>query len=250
MRFRVSWLRFKSAYFYGKLLDDSNYWCVFGNLEKKVKKCYIPDCRSNYAPSRKNKVIEKSYVKVFRFPRDASELELWMKMMPYRNLALSKNSVICVKHWPEEYDTMRWKWNKERPTEPPSVLPGVPPSCVPTPKNPPRPTNRTSLSVRDAQPDQMEELIKLDRVTFPIVVKGVVEEKREFCCPTISYVSGNLLYIQSDKFSDGVPRFLVEVEESMKFSAFHMGIKIIIPSLSKNEICVFKTWSAVEEKVS
>ena len=96
----------------------------------------------------------------------------------------------------------------------------------------------------------MEEFLKIDRVTFPTMVKRVVEEKREFCCPTISFVSGNLLYIQSDKFCGGVPMFIVEVEETMRFSAFHMGIKVLIPSLSKNEIRIFKSWSAVEETVS
>ena len=83
------------------------------------------------------------------------------------------------------------------------LWPGVPPYCVlcryQLEKNPPRPTKRTSVSVRDAQPDQMEEFLKIDRVTFPTMVKRVVEEKRDFCCPTISYVSGNLLYVQSDK---------------------------------------------------
>ena len=135
MQLRVSLLRFKSAYICCKWLKVPKYLCVWKPTKKMVKKCCIPDCRSNYAPSRKNKIIEKSYVKVFRFPRDANKLEPWKKMMPYRNLNISKDSVICVKHWPDKYATMRGKWNKDRPTEPPrplSVWPGVPPSCVGT----------------------------------------------------------------------------------------------------------------------
>ena len=77
--------------------NDSKFQIICVCLEA-YKKCCIPDCRSNYAPSRKNKIIEKSYVKVFRFPRDANKLDLWEKMMPYRNLNISKDSVICVKH--------------------------------------------------------------------------------------------------------------------------------------------------------
>ena len=214
-----------------------------------TKKCLIPGCKNNYVPKKKENKVEKSYVKVFRLPRNANELQLWTKSLPYKNLKFNNNSVICMKHWPENYATARGKGNKERPAEPPSVWPGVPPSCVPAPPVPPRPTKKTSLTVRAAHPDEINDFRTRDQVTFPDMIHRVVEQKYEFCCPTISYRAGAKLHIQSEHFSGGVPKFLIQIEESMKFTSFHMGIRVTISSLIKNSIYAFKSLSTVEEAV-
>ena len=195
-----------------------------------TKKCCIPGCRSNYAPSKKQKQ-DKGHTKVFRLPRKSDELELWKRSLPYncKKLTITKDSLICVKHWPSSYATVSGKGNKERPVEPPSVWPGVPASCVPAPPNPPRPTSRTSLSVRDIQPDQMDEFLRKDRVSFSEIVERVVNENYKFCDHTVSYLSDSTLYIQAAKFSEGIPRFIIKIEENMKFCAFHMGVKVTIP---------------------
>ena len=129
------------------------------------KKCCIPGCKSNYVATKKEGKIEKSHIKVFRLPRKIDDLERWKKNLPYKNLDFNKNTVICVKHWPENY-AVRGKGHHERPAEPPSVWPGVPRSCVPTPLPPPRPTQRTSLTVRAAQPCQLDNFLAMDNVTF------------------------------------------------------------------------------------
>ena len=85
-----------------------------------------------YLRKRVPNKIEKSHVKVFRMPRKADDLQHWKKSIPYKNLKFSKDSVICIKHWPAEFVTVLGRGNKEHPTEHPSVWPGVPSSCVPT----------------------------------------------------------------------------------------------------------------------
>ena len=62
---------------------------------------------------------------------------------------------------------------------------------------------------------------------------------------SVSYINDSILHIQSDKFSGGVPRFLIKNEDTIRFTIFHMGIRIKIPSLSKNKICVLVSWSAL-----
>ena len=81
--------------------------------------------------------MEKQYIKVFRLPRINDELQLWIKNIPFKNLKFDQNSVICIKHWPANFVTVRGRGNKERPAEPPSVWPDVPPSCLTTPQPPP-----------------------------------------------------------------------------------------------------------------
>ena len=129
------------------------------------KKCGIPGCRSNYVPTKKEGNKGKSHIKVFRLPQNKEDLQLWMKSLPFKNLNFSSNSVICVKHWPENY-AVRGRGNQERPAQPPSVWPGVPSSCVPTPQPPPRPTKRASFTVRAVEPCQLENFLAMDNVTF------------------------------------------------------------------------------------
>ena len=81
------------------------------------------------------------------------------------------------------------------------------------------------------------------------MVERVMDDKHQFCFSTVSYINDSILHIQSDKFSGGVPRFLIKNEDTIRFTIFHMAIRIKIPSLSKNKICVLVSWSALEETV-
>ena len=99
-----------------------------------TRKCNIPGCRSNCVPRKKENKVEEQCIKVFRLPRNNDELQLWITNIPFKNLKFNQNSVICVKHWPANFVTVRGRGNKVRPAEPPSVWPDVPPSCLTTPQ--------------------------------------------------------------------------------------------------------------------
>ena len=210
-----------------------------------ARKCLIPACTSNYGPLKGDSMKAKHYVRVFRFPKKAADMKVWIRALPYRDLNVNSNSVICVKHWPENYPTVKLR-GKERPLNPPSVWPGVPESCIPTPAPPPRPTQRKSFTVRSMQPCQMDEFLKLDKVNDDMLTNRVLKENYNFGCPTISYKND---YIQSTEFISGVPRFLLSIDESLRFTTFHMGIKFYISFLSKNRIVTLSSWSAVKETV-
>ena len=96
----------------------------------------------------------------------------------------------------------------------------------------------------------MDDFLSNDCVSFPLMVKKIVEDRYEYCCPTISFVSENNLHIRSSSFLRGVPRFLIQVDETLDFTAYHMGIKVTILSLSRNNVSALKSWSALEEVVS
>ena len=81
------------------------------------------------------------------------------------------------------------------------------------------------------------------------MVDRVMGDKHQFCFSTVSYISDSILHIQSDQFSEGVPRFLIKIEDTIRFTIFHMRIRTMIPSPSKNKICVLVSRLALEETV-
>ena len=89
----------------------------------------------------------------------------------------------------------------------------------------------------------------MDRVDYAKVVKRVIDEKFEFKCGTVSFVKDDSLFILSDDLSFGVPRFVVKVNENLKFSCFHLVVQISIPSLTKNRITILNSWFAIEEVI-
>ena len=112
----------------------------------------------------------------------------------------------------------------------------------------PRTTKRTSFVIRSTLPDEIELFNQRDKVSFSEIIARTTGKHNAFCCPTTSFVNGALLRIQSQEFSEGVPKFLVCIEETLNFDCYHMGIKINIPCIAKNRITTL-TWSALEEVV-
>ena len=123
---------------------------------KMTRKCHILGCRSNYyVPTKKENKVEKQHIKVFHLPRNGDEQHLWIKNIPFKNLKFIQNFVICIKHWHENFATVRGKGNEERPAEPNSEWPDVLLICLRTLQPPPMPTQRTSLTVRTAHRDEI-----------------------------------------------------------------------------------------------
>ena len=60
-----------------------------------VNKCCIPRCTSNYA----SKLPVEGHVSSFAFPRDPQMRELWLKSIPRDDLVITKQTVVCKKHF-------------------------------------------------------------------------------------------------------------------------------------------------------
>ena len=76
--------------------------------------CCVGSCDSNY---RK----EEQCTKVFRFPSDSHEKQRWLDQLPNVVSEVTADSVVCEKHWPCGYETLRKK-GRLRPVHPPTVF--------------------------------------------------------------------------------------------------------------------------------
>ena len=200
-----------------------------------VKKCLIPGCNPNYR-SRKGCRATEQKTPVFRFPRDKSEYSGWMKAIPYTNITTRQDSVICEKHWPESYPTVSIK-RRTSPKDPPSVWPGVPSSCVPRPTPAPRSTKKSSMEVRNSKPDEMDCFREMDKVSYNDIVDREVIKNHNFRCPVV---------VQSVNFSESAPIFFIVINESLEFKTFHMGRRVSIYCIVKNNIRFLNSWSGIE----
>ena len=94
-------------------------------------------------------------VKVYRSPRNLEERKRWLTIIPRDNIPDTKNTVVCEKHWSENYPT-NLDYGKERPRDPPSVFTCVKPSQVPTLPSRKRSTVKAFTEVRNFLPDPDE----------------------------------------------------------------------------------------------
>ena len=66
---------------------------------------------------------------------------------------------------------------------------------------------------------------------------------QQFVEAIMSFARNGNIYLQSTSYFN----FLVIISESLKFESFHCGVKIYVPSLSKNRITKIDRWSALDE---
>ena len=84
-------------------------------------------------------------------------------------------------------------------------------------------------------------------VGFQDITDRVLHQNFNFATPTTSFLDESSLVIQSRKSINGIPDFVVRVHKDLNFEAFHQGVRLSIPSLSKNRVTQIKSWSALEE---
>jgi hypothetical protein len=60
------------------------------------QKCCAPGCSGNYDGS-------ENYVSVFKFPQDLARRQLWLERIPRDNLQITKNTVICRRHFEDRF---------------------------------------------------------------------------------------------------------------------------------------------------
>ena len=203
------------------------------------KKCCVFACRTNYKDQQNDKIS------VYRFPKDQDERERWRKSIPNANLKVTDNTVICQKHWPSDFETIAVH-GKIRPKNPPSVWPCVPSSQIPTTSTVPRSTKKTSSTVRNQKPDEMNTFLESDHLDFQQLKDCLINNKRSFVCPIGAVLDENVLTVTSSKAIQGIPMFLVKITEDLRFESFHYGAKCMIKSLS-NDILIVDTGSKFEE---
>ena len=64
-----------------------------------VNKCCVSGCRSNYRTS--GQIGPTPYVPTFSFPKDEDLRNEWIRRINRDNLKLTKNTVLCIKHFEE-----------------------------------------------------------------------------------------------------------------------------------------------------
>ena len=80
--------------------------------------------------------------------------------------------------------------------------------------------------------------------------KTCISNRHEFRSPTVAYNYDTSLYIQSVVFSEGVPKFILEIQQSLNFKTFHMGINVSVHFIVKDKIRILNSCSAIDEIVT
>ena len=77
--------------------------------------------------------------------------------------------------------------------------------------------------------------------------ESLLQTKKNFVCPIVAFLDENILTVQSSKFVNGIPLFMLRIYNNLHFEIFYYGVKCYISSLSKNHINTVDTWSKLEE---
>ena len=105
-----------------KMSAKLNAWLVrLKDTTKMPKKCNVYGCHGNYRG--------EPYTKSAPFPKDKEERSRWIDATPNDRSRLLKRREIyaCLHHFDCDWVKMR---GGKRPSEPPSIFPGVAPSCL------------------------------------------------------------------------------------------------------------------------
>ena len=196
-------------------------------------KCCVPKCSSNYKSSGCNK-------SVYKFPREESEKNKWFISIPRLNWTVTKFTAVCKLHWPDEAEFTLCR-GKLRPIHAPSVFPNISKRCLSSPPPKMRKT-LSSCSKRGINKDKLEEYKIIDNLNF-----GEIEKYLSNNNDLITYKQNNSIFIQSKVFNCGVPLFLLIINQSLLFEAFHFGSKCTIKPLSNNKITSPCTKSSLNE---
>ena len=60
------------------------------------KKCCVYARKTNYSSEK----LKSDKILVYRFPKDETEKEKWIKAIANANLRVSKDTAVCALHWP------------------------------------------------------------------------------------------------------------------------------------------------------
>ena len=192
--------------------------------------CVVWGCKSNYRPPKSDN-IHVDHVTVFKLPGNTEDRERWIKNIPRTNMPSGCNTVVCVKHWPDNYPRKVVAGGSSRPINPPTVFNNVPQSQIPTPVSLPRLTKRSISAVRNVQPCQKKQHVQQVTVDCSEIHKRVHSEiaPRQ----VISYIHNETIHLQSVDFSaQAVPKFILKINADLTYEAYHAGVKCYVSTLT------------------
>ena len=203
-------------------------------------KCCVTNCDSNYF--KRGKPVQP--VSVYRLPSENDpERAKWLKNIPRDNVPLTKNTVVCKKHWkPEEVDNLGYN---RRPSCPPTIFDCVPMSQRPTPAPKPRPTKRAHSPTRNHLPDELEEFIKKDTIRFEDINGKFMQNVPEKYKNVNIYVFEEKIHIVSPHLlSNTVAKFIIKIHPDLKYEAYQAGTRVF-PFASRLHVHKMETWTGL-----
>ena len=78
------------------------------------RKSCVTGCKSNYSSSEGN-------ITTFRLPKDREKRKKWMAAIPRDNIPDQNDTVVCIKHFPENVSVVKVK-GRERSKDSPSIF--------------------------------------------------------------------------------------------------------------------------------
>ena len=221
-------------------------------------KCCVTGCVSNYAqlkrpssecnsrkadetdnlPPNKRRKANSDHIPIFKFPKNDSDKESWIKNIPRDDYKITKWTGVCYRHWPIGFKSKPCQGGGVRPVDPPTIFDmcNIPKSQIPTPVPQPRSTEKSSSSARNPDIDQMPEVLAQLKVEFGDIMNENV--------PILTYHSDNIIYIQSREFSAGcVPKFLVKVFSDLDYESYHSGV--LCPTKTVLKISKLNDWGII-----
>ena len=130
---------------------------------------------------------------------------------------------------------------------PPPVWPGVPSRQIRTLSAIQRNIKNPASTVRNQIADELNAFLELYKINYTNLKENLLNSKKDFVCPVVACLDDNILTVQSSKFVDSIPLFMLRIYGNLCFETFHYGVKCYISSLSKNRINTIDTWWKLEE---
>ncbi|GFO30720.1 THAP domain-containing protein 11 [Plakobranchus ocellatus] len=125
------------------------------------RKCCVPNCKGNYSETEK--------VSVFHFPADEERKRLWCKKIPRADFQPTSQSVVCEKHFDENFiiridkavrpDGTILSVKRDRPKLTADAFPSIFPMC-------PSYLSSSVATKRKAPDDRRNEQLKRDNESF------------------------------------------------------------------------------------
>ena len=90
-----------------------------------------------------------------------------------------------------------------------------------------RKTTRTSCHERNTYPDEMNDFTQQQNLTYDSLKEVLFNRTRTFAAQDMAFENDNdnILFVQSVQFWNGIPSFLIKIQNNLKFETFHHGIK-------------------------
>ena len=187
------------------------------------KKCCVYACKTNYSSAK----LKSDKISKYRFSKDETEKEKWIKAVRNANFRVSKDTVVCALHWPG-FEEIKVNGNLDQKTRPRFV------QVYHLFKY------QHHLHHQDPQKSLFKHsqhwrrsTISSNKVT--LTLKEHLKNQRESLVHLSSFIIEDTHYVQFQKYLNEEPLFLVKIFKDLNFKSHHCGIKCTMSNLSKIE---------------